>query len=496
MGGTSTQPGYGGGPGIGGDTVATAGTSPDGRRLALPCTAPLPTGYCLASEQGDYIGGGKSSQVGGQDSVKLSRVSSKDFVELRLQNASNGDDWYADFAAPHAEPLAPGLYDPATRYPFQVESGAGLSLHGNGRGCNELEGKFAVEELKRGPENGLERLSITFEQRCEGGKAALRGVVNFNATGKPDSAPTPDKTIALEGKVFRVVYDPARAVVFGLDASNKRLAKIDLTRNDATYLDVVQVPNDACLDADGQRLFVVNKGSSLITQYDARDLSRVRDIAWTGSDWGANETHFKIYCTPDRLYVVDGAWAPGLFSIDGLDDPAPIVVNHSEEVSGVGGLVSNAEGSALYYWYQYGWSAGVLSTGVHRVSPSDLREVDTTGDVADYSRNPLDAPVLLDEGRGLIFSKNKIFDATNLSKLVYSLPGASSSFDGAAENAYALDATRGRVATKNYVYELAQYHVVAPTVVADADQLFFDVDGGLWFLSTAKGQLTQQVFAP
>ena len=51
----------------------------------------------------------------------------------------------------------------------------------------------------------------------------------------------------------------------------------------------------------------------------------------------------------------------------------------------------------LYYWYQYGWSAGTLNTGVHRLSTSDLSEVDVTGEVPDFHRDPLDAPILLDE---------------------------------------------------------------------------------------------------
>ena len=146
----------------------------------------------------------------------------------------------------------------------------------------------------------------------------------------------------------------------------------------------------------------------------------------------------------------------------------------------------------LYYWYQCGWSAGTLNTGVHRLAASDLSELDVTADVSDFNRDPLDAPILLDEGRGFVFSKNKIFDATNLTRLVYSLPSSFDTFDGAGENTYALDAERGFIATKNYVYELERYEIVAPTLVTGADQLFFDAGGGLWFLSVSRGTLVRQ----
>ena len=101
------------------------------------------------------------------------------------------------------------------------------------------------------------------------------------------------------------------------------------------------MPNGACLDSERERLFVVNKGSNLITEYRTSDLSSVRDIAWDGTDSGPTDTHFEIHCSPDRLYVVDGAWAPGLFTVEGLDATSPIVNNHSEHVAGVGGLVLN-----------------------------------------------------------------------------------------------------------------------------------------------------------
>jgi hypothetical protein len=252
-------------------------------------------------------------------------------------------------------------------------------------------------------------------------------------------------------------------------------------------------PNDACVDAKRGRLFVVNKGSALITEYDTNDLTAVRDISWTGTDWGSTETTFKIYCAPDRLYVVDGAWAPGLFTVEGLDGAIPQATDHTSTVSGVGGLALNSAATDIYYWYQYGWGAGVLSTYLARLDAASLSQIDKSAtNISSFTRDPVDTPVLLDETRGLVFVKNKIFDATSLTKIVYTLPGGFDTFEGPEENAYALAPAQALMATKNYVYDLARYDVLAETLVPSADQLFFDNTGLLWFLSTSDGTLMAQ----
>ncbi len=501
-GGAGASGGSDAGGAAGSDSVAAAGAGgsdggpvkpPTMRRLPVPCEAPLPTGFCLVSDEGDWVGGGQSSSAGGDGSVTLYSNGSNG-ISADLTNAANGDYWFTDFAAPNDVRMQPGLYDPAERYPFQSGLVAGLSVVGNGAGCNTITGKFSVEELKREPGQGVTVFSVTFEQHCEGDVPALRGVINFAATGTPDPTPEPDDVIELSGKVFRVAYEPSSNIAYGIDATNRRLAKIDLSTGDATYADVVQVPNDICVDTARGRLFVVDKGSSLISEYLSSDLSLVRDINWAGTDWGVNDTHFKIYCAPQALYVVDGAWAPVLFTVQDLDTDMPVVTDHGAQVSGVGGLVLNSAQTNFYYWYQYGWSAGLLSTSVRRVLLSDFSQIDQTlASVPDFNRNPLDAPILLDEGRGLIFNKSKILDWTNLEKLIYTLPGGFDSFDGAEENAYALSPENGLLSTKNFIYELVFYDPIAETLDPTANQLFFDASGKLWYLSVPKGTLESQL---
>jgi hypothetical protein len=115
------------------------------------------------------------------------------------------------------------------------------------------------------------------------------------------------------------------------------------------------------------------------------------------------------------------------------------------------------------------------------------------GDAAAPGVVPADPAHVDGGGSGPIV--NRVFDATNLSKLIYTLPGTGMNTLEASENAYAVDPARGLLATRNFVYELSRYDVVVPTLTATADQMFFDRDGLLWYLVTAEGALKAQSIA-
>ena len=59
---------------------------------------------------------------------------------------------------------------------------AGLSVSGDGRGCNVLTGNFQVLQVVYGPGNTLASFDAIFEQHCEGAAPALRGEIRYNAT--------------------------------------------------------------------------------------------------------------------------------------------------------------------------------------------------------------------------------------------------------------------------------------------------------------------------
>lgn len=149
--------------------------------LAAPAHAASATGtVSFHGDPDDYITGGQSySYATPTDSINMS--GSAQVVNIAI-NGANGDWWNLDFAAPDGQDLAPGTYT-ATRYPFN-SPGAGLSLFGNGRGCNTLTGTFTVSAITI--ENGVvTSLQAAFEQHCEGGDAAAYGEVNLQVPPPP-----------------------------------------------------------------------------------------------------------------------------------------------------------------------------------------------------------------------------------------------------------------------------------------------------------------------
>lgn len=99
--------------------------------------------------------------------AQISATASADGNHVSL-GVSGDTWWYLDLAAPAGESLTAGTtYDGATRYPFQEADAPGLSLYGDGRGCNESTGSFTVLAAQFGPDGTVEQFEATFEQHCE-----------------------------------------------------------------------------------------------------------------------------------------------------------------------------------------------------------------------------------------------------------------------------------------------------------------------------------------
>jgi hypothetical protein len=169
--------------------------------LALACTAgatgllggstaqaqPVTSGaLSFSGDAGDYISGGQaySYSTDTQDQLNVSASSDDRHISVSVDGA-NGDWWYLDLAAPSGQALGAGTYANATRYPFNSATEPGLSVDGNGRGCNTLTGSFTIEDAVFGPNGYVQTLDATYEQHCEGGSAALRGEVHINNPAPP-----------------------------------------------------------------------------------------------------------------------------------------------------------------------------------------------------------------------------------------------------------------------------------------------------------------------
>lgn len=148
-----------------------------------------------ASEEGDYIGQGQQRTYTRNDAqITATADEALNHVTVSI----SGDTWWhLDLAAPQGQQLVPGVYEAATRWPFQEWTEPGLDFSGDGRGCNQLTGRFVVTEAVYGPNGYVERFQAAFEQHCEGMEPALYGEVKIV---NPPPPPSLDMTLTISPK--------------------------------------------------------------------------------------------------------------------------------------------------------------------------------------------------------------------------------------------------------------------------------------------------------
>jgi hypothetical protein len=166
-------------------TIATAAAA-----QAVTITGPG-TSLTFSGTGGDFITEDLSWEFDPSNSVINATVSS-DFSILTVQ-VNGSSFWELDLAAPQGQALTAGTeYDNAARYPFQSPTQPGLSLFGDGRGCNTVTGSFFVKTATFGPHGWIQSFDATFVQHCEGSTTseATGEVVLNNGPPPPDLAVT------------------------------------------------------------------------------------------------------------------------------------------------------------------------------------------------------------------------------------------------------------------------------------------------------------------
>jgi HYR domain len=189
-----------------------------------PGSIPVPssgTFLYMNSEPGDYIGQGIEQLYTSDDSTIRGSFSQDGGGFFASVIQGNYDHWwYVDFAAPPGEPLVEGSYTGALRYPFN-DGAPGLSVSGDGRGCNTLTGQFDVNEISQASTGELLVFDATFEQHCEGGDPALYGRIRIeNPPPPPDVTPP---TLNLPGEITVEATDASGTnVSYSATASDDR----------------------------------------------------------------------------------------------------------------------------------------------------------------------------------------------------------------------------------------------------------------------------------
>jgi hypothetical protein len=137
----------------------------------------------IASPTGDYIGRGQTYRFTKADAVigvttQGRRVTVNITAEARWTlNLGEGGDG----------PMVTGYWPDVHRYPF---FNPGVSYSGDGRGCNNLDGRFIVDQVSYGAGGVLSTLTARFGQRCEGSGPELLGYFRYDAAD-PTVPPPP-----------------------------------------------------------------------------------------------------------------------------------------------------------------------------------------------------------------------------------------------------------------------------------------------------------------
>jgi len=132
---------------------------------------------------GEYISQGQRLHFDAADSDITVKKLPDGAVELDLSDPNGG--WELDFSAPGGGAPAPGAYEGATRYPFNAINEPGLSVAGEGRGCDQVTGRFDVFELELDANGKAAVFSADFEQSCDG-SPVLHGSVRWRAAFRPE----------------------------------------------------------------------------------------------------------------------------------------------------------------------------------------------------------------------------------------------------------------------------------------------------------------------
>ncbi|NML43449.1 DUF11 domain-containing protein [Ramlibacter sp. G-1-2-2] len=161
------------------DTAQPAGPAaePAGLWTPPPGATPGSGNYVyLASDVGDYIGGGATSIL--TDATSTIQVTANGALAVVRSGGAGG--WTGSFAGMNTlSRLQPGYYAGLQRYPFNNQALGGLDWSGEGRGCNTLKGWFMVDAVSYDALGALSALDLRFEQHCEGVTPALRGKVHW-----------------------------------------------------------------------------------------------------------------------------------------------------------------------------------------------------------------------------------------------------------------------------------------------------------------------------
>jgi len=138
-------------------------------------------GSVLFFDGNDYIYNGTLTVRVGTFTPTLNAASDILQIHIAPGAQTQGLWWDTEFATRRLmQPLTTQVYRDAERYPFESPGRPGITISGDGRGCNRILGHFQLHTLETSGTT-VRRVLATFEQHCEAGTSVLRGCIAYEA---------------------------------------------------------------------------------------------------------------------------------------------------------------------------------------------------------------------------------------------------------------------------------------------------------------------------
>jgi hypothetical protein len=185
------------------------------------------TGAFFDSEQGDRLGDGKTFTFGNV----VYEGQSTGFVEFAVSSPT--DNFDVTFAAAPGQQLVPGTYENVQRATMRTAGHPGLDVSGDLYGCDNMGGRFVVDDASYDAAGNVLTFSARFEAHCDNATtAALFGFVSYHSSAPYRSRTVSANTLAYTSTAGEPVSqsvtitnegpatdDPAHLSITGTDAS-------------------------------------------------------------------------------------------------------------------------------------------------------------------------------------------------------------------------------------------------------------------------------------
>ena len=191
--------------------VVTASVASVAAAATPAFAATAPTTFVTMIGGGDYIGQ-SINQLFHPGNGTVTVNGSASLLTVDVSGGTYNKAFTLNLKAPAGQTLQPGVYDNAMRYPFQTGTSPGLSVFGDGRGCNTVSGRFVVHDVALAENNVVNRFSATYEHHCGNDVKSLIGQISINQPREEavlvagDAIAYPDAYPGVAGRTVPVWY--------------------------------------------------------------------------------------------------------------------------------------------------------------------------------------------------------------------------------------------------------------------------------------------------